>query len=192
MEERRVLQFRIFGRVFTIFWKKSGKDYSFNFRSTFLEKPCVGINSNVYGSDIYKNQLHFFMGDFDDILTLKQLKKKVREVQDRFKDLVGDGYIYETSPNKFSLHFYQLSTYWEWMKVIHFLNDCLDTSYVRWRLRRNSMVMRLSPKSSGYIPKLIEVVKTKYHKGEDEFSKRMILQNLNSEVKIKDGSYTKN
>ena len=182
------MQFRIFDRVVTIYFGKKGKDFRFVVRSTFLEPPVLGINSNVCGNDIYKNQLHFGMIDVDDNLTLSELRKKTKEIQNTFREFVGDGYIYETSPRKYSLHFYQLAPYWDWLKVIHFCNGFIDPQYCKWRLLRNSMVMRLSPKSSGFIPKLVEVVKSRYPKDDDEIPKQIVLQFLNREVEMRDGA----
>ncbi len=201
MEERRGLQFRILGRVITIYWKKSGKDYSFNFRITKLEPQVIGINSNLDDKDIYNGQEHIGIIDFDDRLPLSELKYLIIQVQNKFK-WVGDGYIYQTSPKKYSIHFYQPASYWRWLMVIHFCNQYADPNYCKYRMIRNTMVMRFSPKSSGYVPKLVGLVKSANFNPEVMFMKRMVLklidyeENLQqknpNEVKLKDGSFAKN
>lgn len=176
-------QFKIGKNLYTIFFTKKSGDWEFGFRRTKLEEPVIGITSKASGGDFYKDQKHIGIFDFDDILPLEHLVRKTIEIQLRFPEFVGDGYIYETSPKKYSLHFYNHATYWDWMKVVHFCNDCMDPSYVRWRLFRNTMVMRFSPKSNGYVPKLVRIVRNNMRHREDEIMKVLLNSMLEQERK---------
>jgi hypothetical protein len=175
------MQFKIFGRIISVYFKKKGKDWKFSARCTFEEPIVAGIRSTLDNRDIYQGQLHFGMFDIDDNLPLEELIKKIKDVQEKFKEFVGDSYIYETSPKKYSFHFYNSASYWDWLKIAHYLSDVLDPQYVHWRLFRPSMVMRISPKSNGFIPRLVCIVKSPYPKIENTFIKNSLLEILNRE-----------
>jgi hypothetical protein len=178
------MQFRIFGRVFTVITHKSGPDYKFIFKSTKLEPPVIGVNSHLDSNDIYNGQKHVGILDFDDKLDLVMLKDFILQIQDKF-NWVGNGYVYETSPKKYSVHFYQPKSYWEWMKIIHFSKDKMDPQYCKWRMMRPAMVMRFTPKMTGYIPKLVGIIKSKNKVSENTEFKDMVLSVLENEIHSK-------
>lgn len=188
------MQFRLFGRVFTIYKKKSGKDFRFNFRITKLEDPVFGINSNLDDKDVYDPEAkHILLIDFDDKLILPELVQECKRLQEKFKEILGDAYIFESSPNKFHIHFYQEMDYWTAFKIIHY-SKC-DEQYKRWRGSRDRMTIRLSPKESGFIPKLVMCVPSRYYKPEVLHMKREMGSFLAHErllkrekVKIKHGT----
>jgi hypothetical protein len=158
-------------------------DFKFSFRGTKIQPPVIGVESVIEPEkDLYVDQMHIGMIDFDDNLTLLQLKYLTKIIQEKFKEFVGDGYIYETSPDKYSLHFYNPALYFDWLKVIHFCNEYVDGAYCRWRMLRDSMVMRTSPKTEGYIPKLVAVIRTKYSKPELTWFKNSVFKMLKNEV----------
>ena len=176
------MQFRIFGRVFTVIYHKLGADYKLIAKSTKLEPPVIGINSYLDDGDIYGEQKHVGILDFDDNLPLLKLKAFVLKIQQKF-NWVGSGYIYETSPGKYSVHFYQAKTYWEWLKVVHFSKDAIDPQYSKWRMMRPAMVMRFTPKTSGHIPRLVCVIKSKNNVAENAEFRNMMLTILGREAK---------
>jgi hypothetical protein len=173
MEEERGLQFRIFGRVITTYFKKSGKDFKFHFRVTKLEDPVLGINSNIDNLNVYDDKAgHILLLDYDNELTLPELIEECRRLQEKFKEVLGDAYIFESSPKKYHVHFYQPMTYWLALKIIHF-SKC-DPQYKKWRMCRNNMTLRLSPKEEGYVPKIIMCVPSRYPKTELMFMKKQM------------------
>jgi len=178
------LQFRIFKRVITIYNKKSGKDFSFNFRITKLEAPVIGINSNLDSFDVYDPRAkHCLLLDYDDELPLPELIQECKRIQEKFKDVLGDAYIFESSPKKYHVHFYQRMPYFYALKIIHF-SKC-DNNFKKWRMIRSNMTLRLSPKETGFIPKFVMVVPSRYWKEEISFVKKEMASLLNMERKIK-------
>ena len=185
------MQFRILGRVFTIISKKSGKDYKFSFRWTKLEKEVLGINSNCDSKSIYENGMHVVFIDYDNKLTLPELMEECKRLQEQFKDTLGDAYIFESSPKKYHVHFYQQVTYWKAFEIIHFSN--CDSQYKKYRGVRFNLTLRISPKGNGFIPKFVMIVPSRYYKEEDLFMKKQMAflltyeENLKREVK--NGTY---
>jgi hypothetical protein len=151
----------------------------FSGRRTFIEEPVAGFRSNLNNFDVHNERsLHIGMLDFDDRVSLPDLTKLIQKTQQKYKDVLGTAYIFETSPKKYAVHFYQALSYWKWLEIIHSLNQYLDPAYCRWRMLRNNMVMRFTAKSNGYIPKLISTVETKYPKPEVEWYKDMVFNML--------------
>lgn len=179
------MKVKLFNRVISISFSKNGKDWKFSIRSTFLEPLCIGICSNVDDKDIYEGQEHVGIFDFDDRLPVNDLREVVRMVQKKFH-FVGDGYIYETSPKKYCVHYYNHASYWDWLMVVHYLRELLDPAFVRWRLFRPSMVMRISPKSNGYIPTLVDVIESDNQVIEDVKFRESVLLMLKNEMRLKE------
>jgi len=188
--ERRGLQVRIFNRVITTYFKKKKKDFRFHFRITYLEKEVIGINSNLDDKSIYDGGLHVLFLDYDDELTLPKLMEECKRLQEKFKEVLGDAYIFESSPKKYHVHFYQPMNYWYAFQVIHF-SKC-DEQYKKWRGCRTNLTLRLSPKEEGFVPKLIMCVPSRYPKQEITFMKKQMGSLLAHEqlikVKIKNGT----
>ena len=177
------MQWRILNRVFTLNLWRNKDGFKFSFRMTHLRPPVIGIESVIdTDKDIYTDQMHIGIIDFDDNLSLLQLKKLTKVIQIKFNEFVGDGYIYETSPNKYSLHFYNPALYFDWLKVIHFCNEYADHAYCRWRMLRDTMVMRTSPKTEGHIPKLIAIIRSEYPKIELSWFKFNVMTMLKNEI----------
>ena len=179
------MQFRVFGRVITIYKKKSGKDFSFHFRITKLEKPVFGINSNLDDKSVYDGGLHVLLIDYDNKLTLPELMEECKRLQEKFKEVLGDAYIFESSPKKYHVHFYQEMDYWTAFKIIHF-SKC-DEQYKKWRGMRFCLTLRLSPKTEGFVPKFVMCVPSRYYKEEVEWFKKQVVSLLIYEYnKVKD------
>jgi hypothetical protein len=179
------MQIRIFRRVVTFIINKKNPDFGISFRITKLEPEVIGFTSLITGTgkDIYNGQKHIGIIDADDISTLENLAIKIKEIQEKFKDFVGDAYIYETSPKKYSVHFYNPASYWDWLKVIHFSRDTIDEQYCKFRLLRDNLVMRFTPKSNGFTPRLVRTVRTKHPQIELTHIKEMFNDILNKEQK---------
>lgn len=177
------MQVKLGNHVITATFRNNKGDRKFSIRYTSLDIDVMGIRSNIDKNDIYTNQMHVGIFDIDDRLTLNELSSKILEIQEKFKDFVGNCYIFETSPKKYSFHFYNPATYWDWMKVTHYCSDILDPQYVHWRLFRTTMVMRFTPKKNGYVPKLVRVIPSKYPKYEITAMRKSVLEVLEHENK---------
>lgn len=187
------MQVRIFGRVITTYIKKKKKDFKFHFRISYLEKPCLGINSNLDDYDVYDPRArHVLLLDMDDNLTLPELVEECKRLQEKFQEVLGDAYIFESSPKKYHIHFYQAMPYWYAFKIIHF-SKC-DEQYKKWRGVRDRMTLRLSPKEEGFVPKFVMCVPSRYYKEEVVFMKKQMASLLaheqvkNQKEKIKYGT----
>jgi hypothetical protein len=192
------MQWRVFNRVFTL-----------NFRWTFLEAPVLGIRSNLDEKSVENNGLHALLLDYDDILSDKELIKELYKFQKRFR--LGDCEVFKSSWKKIYrfilnknfpfLHikistikkrhvyfFEDMMTYWQAIKII-FLSSC-DPAFKRWRMIRNNIVLRISPKSDGCIPEPEFIVKSPYSKPEIRWFKDYVYGMLRGEEVIKNRSFS--
>jgi len=167
------MQWRFFGRVFT--W---------NFRVTKIESPVLGFRSSLNRYPIYDvRNRNVGLIDYDDRMTKKELKKEIRRLQRKFKlgkakiatssfKLVHSFFVNFKFPfihkktrriRKFHVYFpNDVGHYFDWLPVIHFSN--CDHQFKKWRMMRENMVLRWSPKDDGYVPELMEDVDSKHEK----------------------------
>jgi len=69
--------------------------------------------------------------------------------------------------------------YWRALRIIH-KSEC-DEAFRRWRMIRHNIVLRISPKSDGHVPKPDFVVKSPFAKPEIKWFKRNVYEMLKGE-----------
>lgn len=186
------MQFRVLGYVVTL-----------NARATKLEKEVMGIRSNLDKKSIYNNGLHILMMDFDDV-PREMLIRELIEIQHRHK--LGDAEVFQSSMKtvytierirsfpfldvqkrlikKWHVYFFQdPMTYWKAIMIIHGTNG-VDESYKRWRMIRPNMVLRLSPKSDGFVPRPIFTVTSPYVKPNVNWFRDQVYEFLKKENEL--------
>ena len=191
--ERKKMQWRFLNRVLTI-----------NTRLTHLENPVLGIRSNLDNRSPFDGGLHALMVDYDARLPEEELIKELHTIQKKFKK--GDCEVFISSIKtiykfyfdssipffhlkripikKFHVYFFQdMMTYWEACKVIAFSSCC--NAFKRWRLPRCNIVLRISPKSNGFVPQPYMIIKSKYSKPEIRWFKDYVYGMLRGEEVIK-------
>ena len=144
------------------------------------------------------------MFDCDDI-PKRHLIKELIELQHEFK--LGDAEVYRSSKKtvyyfetskrfpfiharkeikrKWHVYFFQdPMTYWKAFKIIHYATNVLrivDEAYSRWRGIRPNMVLRLSPKSDGFVPEPLFIVRSPYIKPDVKWFKSEVYRMLQFE-----------
>jgi len=123
------------------------------YRHYGLEDAVVGIDSFIDKSE----KLHFFMVDYDDKLTLKELKEELKGIIKRHK--FGDLEIYESSYNHYIVFgFHERITYKELLAITYDLNCC--NNWKKWRMVRECGTLRLTTKAGYKIrPRRVAIVK---------------------------------
>lgn len=131
------------------------------YKENKLKDAVIGINSNLRNTCKWYEH-HFLMIDYDNTLSLENLKTEIRRLQRKYK--LKDCHILESSYRHYNVMFFNEDlNYFEALKIIHDTPCC--RSFKTWRMIRQEMTIRLSPKSEyDKKPKLIEIIKSKYTK----------------------------
>jgi len=135
-----------------------GRHIEFKYYKEYgLESSVVGLNSNLTknaGTERWFEN-HFLMIDYDDNLSLNNLINEVKRLQEKFS--LPDAYIFESSYRHYNVVFFGVCRdYFDCLKIIHDTPCC--ESFKSWRMIRQEMTIRMSPKLNEKPPVLVYVV----------------------------------
>lgn len=178
--------------------------FTVNFRVTKLQNPVIGLNSNLNRYSVYdKRNRHIPMLDCDDI-PKKELIKNIIRLQKKFR--LGDAKVLKSSiqkilkididkkfplfhigfEKKFKYHIYFTQDslgYFECLPIVHYSKA--DKQFKKWRMLRDKMTLRYSPKERGFIPEPDFIIKSPFSKPETGFEKKILFALNEEEIMIK-------
>ena len=144
----------------------SSKTNPFWFRIYYkyqLKDAVVGIKGEIPNSEYQALGL-----DFDDELTLPELEKHIRKlslfVNQKWGIDLGRAWIYETSPNKYYVWFFESRLIYRCscptiINIAGIEGLKADPNYLMWLQKKNSCVMRITPKKFyKRKPKLVKII----------------------------------